>query len=292
MKKIAPLFVLMAGVLWGSMGIFVRALNEEGLFSMDIVALRAIVAALSMLVFLVIFDKKLLRIKLKDIWVFLGSGIGSILFFNYCYFKAISLTSLSLAAILLYTAPAIVMFLSFILFNERFTGRKVIALILTFVGCILVTGVLNDTASVTAGGILAGLGAGFGYALYSIFSRFAIERAYNSLTITFYTFLIAAFGGLFLSDRVQVAKIVLSSPYMFIFCLIFGLVCTVVPYLLYTLGLNYVENSKASIIASVEPVAATFIGFFVFKEKISAMGLAGMVLVLAAMFLCAEKNRL
>ena len=123
MKKIAPLFVLMAGVLWGSMGIFVRALNEEGLFSMDIVALRAIVAALSMLVFLVIFDKKLLRIKLKDIWVFLGSGIGSILFFNYCYFKAISLTSLSLAAILLYTAPAIVMFLSFILFNERFTGR-------------------------------------------------------------------------------------------------------------------------------------------------------------------------
>ena len=82
MKKIAPLFVLMAGVLWGSMGIFVRALNEEGLFSMDIVALRAIVAALSMLVFLVIFDKKLLRIKLKDIWVFLGSGIGSILFFN------------------------------------------------------------------------------------------------------------------------------------------------------------------------------------------------------------------
>ena len=291
MKKIAPLFVLMAGVLWGSMGIFVRALNEEGLFSMDIVALRAIVAALSMLVFLVIFDKKLLRIKLKDIWVFLGSGIGSILFFNYCYFKAISLTSLSLAAILLYTAPAIVMFLSFILFNERFTGRKVIALILTFVGCILVTGVLNDTASVTAGGILAGLGAGFGYALYSIFSRFAIERAYNSLTITFYTFLIAAFGGLFLSDRVQVAKIVLSSPDMFIFCLIFGLVCTVVPYLLYTLGLNYVENSKASIIASVEPVAATFIGFFVFKEKISAMGLAGMVLVLAAMFLCAEKDR-
>ncbi len=52
---------------------------------------------------------------------------------------------------------------------------------------------------------LAGLGVGLGYALYSIFSRYAIDRCYHSLTITCYTFVIAAIGGLFLSDRVQVA---------------------------------------------------------------------------------------
>lgn len=284
MKKIAPLFIFLAGVLWGSMGIFVRVLNGKGLFSMDIVALRAIVTALSMLVFLLVYNRELLKIKLKDLWVFLGSGIGSILFFNYCYFRAISLTSLSVAAILLYTAPAIVMVLSFLLFKEKFTFRKLIALLLTFMGCVLVTGVLNETATVTGAGVLAGLGAGFGYALYSIFSRYAIEKGYHSLTITCYTFVIAALGGLFFSDRMQVAQVVFSSPQMVLFSIVFGLLCTVVPYLLYTVGLNYVENSRASIIASVEPVAATLIGFFLFDEKIDLMGIAGIILVLSGMF--------
>lgn len=291
MRKIAPLFIFLAGVLWGSMGIFVRVLNGKGIFSMDIVALRAIVTALSMLAFLLFYNRELLKIKLKDLWVFLGSGIGSILFFNYCYFRAISLTSLSVAAILLYTAPAIVMVLSFLLFKEKFTFRKLIALLLTFMGCVLVTGVLNETATVTGAGVLAGLGAGFGYALYSIFSRYAIEKGYHSLTITCYTFVIAALGGLFFSDRMQVAQVVFSSPQMVLFSIVFGLLCTVVPYLLYTVGLNYVENSRASIIASVEPVAATLIGFFLFDEKIDLMGIAGIILVLSAMVLCEGKKK-
>lgn len=291
MKRLAPLCIFLAGVLWGSMGIFVRVLNGEGLFSMEIVALRAIVTALSLLIFLLIFHRRLLKIKRKDLWVFLGSGLGSILFFNLCYFRAITLTSLSVAALLLYTAPAIVMILSFFLFKERFTGRKAAALAMTFLGCVLVTGVLGEKTAVTGEGILAGLGAGFGYALYSIFSRYAIEKGYHSLTITFYTFLIAAIGSLFLSDRTQIAKTVSGSFSMFLFSIVFGLFCTVIPYLLYTAGLKYVENSKASIIASVEPVAATLIGLIIFREKISPMGTAGIVLVLGAVVLCEGRGK-
>ena len=90
---------------------------------------------------MIFFRRELLRIRLRDLWCFLGTGIGSIVFFNYCYFKTISLTSMSVAAVLLYTAPAIVMVLSRILFGERFTVRKVTALVMTFVGCIFVTGI-------------------------------------------------------------------------------------------------------------------------------------------------------
>ena len=291
MKKLAPIFIFLAGVLWGSMGIFVRVLNGKGLFSMEIVALRAIVTAIFMVVFLLFFHRDLLIIKWKDIWVFLGSGLGSILFFNFCYFRAISLTSLSIAAILLYTSPAIVMILSFFLFKEKFTGRKVLALVMTFLGCVFVTGVLGETAAVTGKGVLAGLGAGLGYALYSIFSRYAIDKGYHSLTITCYTFAIAAVGSLFLSDRKQIAEVALGSPAMLVFSLVFGLLCTVLPYLLYTVGLKYVENSRASIIVSVEPVAATLIGFFLFRETISPMGIVGIILVLSAMVLCFVRKK-
>ena len=290
MKKIAPILILIAGVLWGSMGLFVRTLNAQGLASMEIVDLRASVTAAALFVYLLVFDRKLLKIRWKDMWCFLGTGICSIVFFNYCYFKAITLTSLSVAAILLYTAPAIVMVLSCFLFGEKLTKRKLLSLVMTFAGCVLVTGILTEKGSVTAGGILVGLGAGLGYALYSIFSRYALAKGYASLTITFYTFLIAAIGSCFLADMGKVAQVATGSSGSFFFCLAFGVLCTVVPYLTYTMGLQYVENGKASIIASIEPVTATLLGAALFHEKLTVSGVLGVVLVLVALALCNDKK--
>ena len=197
-----------------------------------------------------------------------------------------------MAAILLYTAPAIVMVLSYFLFQEKLTKRKLLALVMTFVGCVLVTGILTETGNVTAGGILVGLGAGLGYALYSIFSRYALERGYTSLTITFYTFLIAAIGSFLFADMGKVARVAMNGGGNLFFCLAFGVLCTVVPYLTYTLGLQYVENGKASIIASIEPVTATLLGAVLFHEKLTIDGVIGVVLVLTALALCSDKKQI
>lgn len=290
MKKFAPILILIAGILWGSMGLFVRTLNGQGLASMEIVGLRAVVTTVALALFLLLFDRRLFQIRRKDLWCFFGTGICSIVFFNFCYFKSITLTSLSVAAILLYTAPAIVMVLSYFLFHEKLTKRKLLALAMTFAGCVLVTGILTETGSVSAGGILVGLGAGLGYALYSIFSRYALERGYASLTITFYTFLIAAIGSCFFADMGKVVQVAANGAGNLIFSLAFGVLCTVVPYLTYTLGLQYVENGRASIIASVEPVTATLLGALLFHEKLTVSGAVGVVLVLAALILCNDKK--
>lgn len=287
MKKLSYLFVVLAGILWGSMGIFVRRFNALGLESMDIVFLRAIVTAAFLFFVLLIYDKRLLAIRLKDLWCFLGTGVASITFFNYCYFSAIKVGSLSMAAILMYTAPAIVMILSFLLFREKLTAIKIVSLVITFVGCGLVTGAFEPGQTVQGEGILYGLGAGLGYALYSIFSRYAIRRNYNSLTITFYTFLIATIATFFLVDVKRLTGIAFSDWNISGFAVSFGIVCTVAPFLLYTIGLVHVENSKASILASVEPVFASVIGALVFKEKMEISSLIGVILVVAAIGLCA-----
>ena len=184
MKKLASGMVILAGILWGSMGIFVRKFEECGLGSLDIVAIRAITTMCILFLFLLFYNRSLLRIKLRDLWCFLGTGLLSIVFFNYCYFRAITMTSLSV----LYTAPAFVMVLSYLLFHEKFTVRKSIALVLTFVGCVFVTGIIGSSQTLSGKGILIGIGAGFGYALYSIFGRFALKKGYDSFTISFYTF--------------------------------------------------------------------------------------------------------
>ena len=291
MKKFAPILILIAGVLWGSMGLFVRTLNAQGLASMEIVGLRAAVTAVALFLFLLLFDRKVFQIHWKDLWCFIGTGICSIVFFNFCYFKAITMTSLSVAAILLYTAPAIVMVLSYFLFGEKLTKRKLLSLAMTFVGCVLVTGILTEKGSVSAGGILVGLGAGLGYALYSIFSRYALAKGYASLTITFYTFLIAAIASCFLTDMGKVMQVATNDMGNLFFCLAFGVLCTVAPYLTYTLGLQYVENGKASIIASIEPVTATLLGALIFHEKLTVTGVLGVVLVLAALVICNDNRK-
>lgn len=187
---------------------------------------------------------------------------------------------------LLYTAPAIVMVLSAVLFHEKITMVKMIALFITFIGCIFVTGLTGNTKTLTVMGILTGLGAGLGYALYSIFSRFALERGYHSLTISFYTFVFAGIGTLPLADMKVIYGACEKDFSMLGFYLVFALVSTVIPYILYTLGMTALENSKASIIASVEPVTATLLGVFIFHEKMTIQNLIGIVLILGAIIIC------
>lgn len=290
MKKLAPIFVLLAGILWGMMGIYVRRLNAAGFTTIEIVAVRSVVTALLLFLVLFFYNREMLKICIRDIWCFAGTGILSIVFFNYCYFKAITMTSLSVAAVLLYTAPAIVMILSAVFFHEKITAVKLTSLVATFIGCVLVTGLVGSTESLNAAGILVGLGAGLGYALYSIFSRFALERGYHSLTISFYTFVFASIGVLPLADVQKIYGACVEDIGMLGFYLVFALVSTVIPYILYTLGLTALENSKASIIASVEPVAATVLGIVLFHEKMTVNIVTGIVLVLGAIVICTDKS--
>ena len=77
----AAIFVLLAGALWGSMGLFVRRLNAAGLYAMDVVLARMLSALLFMGIFMLLFSRESFRIRLKDLWCFLGSGIVSLLLF-------------------------------------------------------------------------------------------------------------------------------------------------------------------------------------------------------------------
>ncbi len=280
--RFAPLFILIAGSMWGSMGLFVRALGDIGCSSFEIVFLRSIVTTICLFFYLAVRDRSLLRVHLRDLWCFFGTGVLSIVFFNLCYFTTIRLTSLAVAAVLLYTAPAIVIVLSAILFREKITSRKLIALVLTLVGCVCVSGMLSGDSAMTLQGFITGLGAGLGYALYSIFGRFAIERGYKSFTISFYTFLFASIGTIPFISMGNIRRAVSTSASQTGLVVLYGVFTTVLPYILYTRGLQGVENGQAAIIASVEPVVATILGTVIYREMLSIYEVIGIVLVLGA----------
>lgn len=277
-KKFSGLFVFSAGCLWGCMGILVKTMNEGGFTSIEVAAFRSFFTATCMLAFMSLFHRKKLRIAIRDVWCFLGTGLLSITFFNICYFYCMTITTLSTAAILLYTAPAFVMVMSFFLFREHFTAKKIVAVVLAFFGCVCVSGGLAGL-QISTMGLLSGLGAGIGYALYSIFGRYAIKKGYDSLTITTYTFIFSAIG---LAPMVNwghamncLAAAASDLPFLFAICAF----VTIAPYILYTRGLEGLENGKASILASVEPVVASLVGFLLYKEGMQPIQVLGMILV-------------
>lgn len=290
-QGIGTVLIIIAGIFWGSMGIFVRRLTAEGFNSIQIVAIRLTLAALFFCVIMLIKDRKGFKISPKDIPLFLGLGFGSILFFTICYFTAINLMSLSTAAILLYTSPVWIMLMSTVFFKEKLTAKKIIALAAAFAGCVLVSGLSGG--KISAFGILVGLGSGIGYGLYSILGTIAL-RKYSSYTVTTYTFIIASIGSWVICRPADMISKFSSSTHLLMliaFCFLTAVITAVIPFLCYTLGLENVEAGKAGIMATIEPLVATLVGVIVFSEPITFLSGLGILLILAAVIILNIKQK-
>lgn len=281
-KKGGTALVLAGASLWGLIGLFNRTLMAAGLTPESIVLVRNLGGLILLGLVLGLWKREVFRIQPGHLIYFFGTGIVSVLLFTWCYFSCQQECSLAVAAILLYTSPAFVVLLSALLWRDRLTGKKLLALGLTFFGCICVTGVYSGDMTITIRGFLLGLGAGFFYALYSIFGRYALAH-YQPYTVTFYTFVFAGIGSLIFLRPAQLA--VLSSVPIALVALGLAVVCTVLPYLFYTAGLARMDSGKAAIIASVEPVVAALVGIIVFHESMSPATGLGVVSILAAVLL-------
>ena len=271
--------ILAAAALWGIIGIWNRNLMALGLSPTGIVLVRNLGGMALLAVIFALRDRSVFRVKREHIKYFLGTGIVSVVLFTCCYFTCQKLCSLAVASILLYTAPSFVVLLSAILWKEPVTKKKLLALLLTLVGCACVCGVFAGGLSVTVPGILLGLGSGFFYALYSIFGRYALAH-YDSMTVTVWTFIFAGPASLVLARPAELAG-AFVHPSAWLLALGLVVLSTVLPYVFYTWGLARVEAGQASIMASLEPVVAALMGVAVFGEPMSALTLAGIVLVLS-----------
>lgn len=282
-EKLSVLLVLAAAIMWGCIGIFVRHLNTVGFDAAQITTSKCLINAALMLVFLLVTDRQKLKIRVKDLGWFLANGILSIYVFNTAYSAAITMISLSTAVVLLYTAPAFVMILSVLFFHERFTWIKGLCLILCIGGSALVSGITGGVELNTMGLIL-GLVSGIGYALYSIFTGVIIKK-YHPFTNIFYTFLIAGAAGFLTCDMGEALRMAVSSREALFWTISNGVITSFLAYVAYTMALRYMRPSKAAILASLEPVVATFVGIFLYKESVTLAGGIGILMVFAALIL-------
>ena len=288
-ERKSAFLVLLAGTLWGLISLFVHGLSDCGMQSLPIVCFRNVLAALILGVWLAVRNPALLKIRLRDSWMFLGTGIVSIALFNYCYFVTLQHTSVAAAVLLMYTSPVFVMLLARLLFGELLTRRKLIALVMTILGCACVTGMFSESRTIPAVYLLTGLGSGLFYGMYSIFGKKALAR-YRTETVSFYTFAVAA-AATFPFSVGNCVSVVTVHPETMLMGLGLALFCTVLPFLCYTAGLNGIPASRAAIFATVEPLVGTVAGIVAFDDPFSIWTALGILLVLTAIALMNTPSR-
>ena len=273
-------YVLAAAFMWGLIGVFTKYILAEGVSALEIAFWRA---ALAWIMFLIhALAKKQARVHRTDLPALFGFGFICVTMFYGAYQIAIRDVGIGLAAVLLYTAPAWVALLSWLVLKESMTKTKMACVTMTILGvaCIslgpqILTGATFDLNLL---GLTAGLVSGFTYALYYIFGKKFLHR-YATPTIFVYAL---PFGAALLLPFVDFAH---KTPQAWMLLAGMALVTSYGAFSVYYAGLKRMEATHASVIATFEPVVASLFAYILFGEKFSLPGYIGSSMILAAVIL-------
>lgn len=276
-------YIFLAGILWGTIGIFVNELSALSVSVQFMSLLRMSFAFVIMFIISAIKHGKKIFILDKRV-IFLCALLGLVCHgvFNICYSTSIKLNGVGTAAVLMYSAPVFTAAACRILFHESFSGTKIFALILNIFGCVLTVtgGNFTSNNNISLMGILAGVGSGFCYGMVAIIGKLAGEKT-DSMIISAYSYFFAMiFLFVFARPEIIISKKILTLGFLY------GLIPTSLAYLLYYMGLGKIQDvSRAPVVASIEPVTAVITGLIIYNEVIGAANLIGALFVLASIII-------
>ena len=283
--------IMLSGILWGTIGLFVKVLDAKGSTSEYTTFMRMFFAFL--LLFAITLAKEgtaSFRIGRNTLISCALLGFVSMSLNNLCYTNAVNRLGMSLAAAILYMAPIFTSIQSKLFFHEKVGRNKLIALAFNVIGCVLAaTGGRLSLEGVSAAGLLFGIGAAFAYSTQNIFGRLATDEASPFVVATYNFFFAAAF-------TLVVARPFSTiddpfEPQLLIWGLLFGLIPTTIAYLLYFAGIQgLTETSKVPVFCSLELVVATVLGAVLFSENLPPASLAGTALILVSIMLMNRKT--
>lgn len=283
--------VISGAALWGTVGLFISPLTEAGFTTLSLAFFRIAGALVIALPFLWFAKPGVLKLhRWQDLSYFLLTGTVSLGLFQWCHLTAIDRLGMSLAVVLLYTAPAIVVVIARFLFNEPITPRKVLAIVMMIAGSILVFELPKDGGTpLSIAGLPFGLGAAFTFALYNVSSKFALQK-YSVVTVTLYTFLFASIGLLPFANFDTSIPLFLQ-PDIWYWVVLLMVVPTLLAYGFYLGGLQKIESGRATLAAVMELLIAVMLGVIVAGEPFSLMMGFGIVLVFCSVLMISIFSR-
>jgi len=273
------LLIAVASILWGTLGVFGKMAFQYEITPTLLITLRLWISSCTVFFIIIVFKRKLYKIKRRDIPFLVIFGLFPIALQRVAYFYALDFTTATVAAMLYYTYPAIVAVMSVFLFKETITKKTVLAIVLTFLGASFVVKIYETSLLiVNLPGILFGLLSGVLFAVYVAMVK-RLRSDYSSWTLVLYGDGIGAIALTFIAcfSPSQVTKFPVQ-----LWLLVFTIswIPSLLGYFLYSHALKYVEATKGSIVSIIEPVSAGLLSVIILAETLEPPQLLGIVLAL------------
>ncbi len=263
-------------LIFGTNGYLVAHISIQ---SGQIVLLRTLIGGLLLTLVVLLrggFDRTALRAE--RIPLLLG---GVALGLNWvALFEAYRLLNVSLATLIYYVGPILVLLLSPVLFHELLTGRKIASICMVAVGLVCISGSIAFSGLHTAG-LLAAVVSALFYASLIVFNKRIVQTgglqtAAIELDVAFFIVLIYV---LFTSGLPHPEKA--DLPYI----ALIGIINTGLAYLLYFSRLQKLPGQSVALISYVDPVSALIFAAILLHEAMTPVQLIGAVLIIGgAMF--------
>lgn len=272
----SKLKIIFSMIVFGTIGVFVKNIP---LSSGEIALFRAIIASVSIIVYQLVSGKRIVFSQIKNDLPLLFLS-GAVMGFNWILlFQAYRYTTVSIATLSYYFAPAIVMIACPILFKEKLTLKQVICFIMSTVGLIFIIGI-NGTSAGTNNvkGICLSLGAAVFYATVMILNKYiknviGIDRT----LLQFFAAIIVLIPYVLSTSGIHPGN---AGSIGIISILIVGIIHTGITYCLYFSSLKDLRGQEVAILSYIDPLVAVIVSVTILNESITIMQIAGGLLIL------------
>lgn len=283
---------LVSSAILSTTGIFIRILTRDYSLPPLILAFwRDTLVLLTLLLVLACFRPRLLSVKPDHLLYLLGYGL-ELAAFNAFLTVSVALNGAAVSTVLVYCSAGFTAILGRLFLKESLGWAKLLAVVFSLGGCILVSGALDAAAwSTNLVGITTGIISGLCYAGYSLMGRSASRRGLNPWTTILYTFGFAAVillglnllpGGFLFGAASRPADLLWLGDALSGWGILFLLAAgpTLVGFGLYNVSLGYLPSSVANLILTLEPVFTILIAYFFLGERLTGIQVAGSLLIL------------
>ena len=279
------LFVMVAALFWGTIGPSAKYVADMDPVTLGL--LRAFAGGICF--FLHALFTKQLAIAKKHIPAFVVFSILGIACFFGTYQAAIPRIGAGLASVLLYTAPAWVALLSVLFLNEKMTKIKCVSLLFCIGGAGLACYSPDGLVEFDLLGVIFGLTAGFTYSLHYLFGKTYLKD-YSAITLYAWVLPLGCFFLMCFQGFPNLIEAMESSEYAVPVVLWHGLISTYAAYFLYCQGLQRLEATRVSMIATMEPIFAVFLAWLLWNENLGVYGYIGAGLVITGVIISSKQK--
>lgn len=291
------LLYLTAAILFGVNGTVSKAIMLTGITPERLSQFRATSAFLVLLIFMLVTNRKALKIKRSEIKLILAYGVLGVTMTQYLYFVAIKLLPVGVALLIEFTAPIMIALWVRFAYKENVRPTVWVGLFLALAGLGLVGEVWNGL-TLNGLGVAAALGAAVALALYYLAGEkglkdrdpvslttwgFGSAAVFWALVAPVWTFPWETLQGSTTLDNGLTLPIAGLATYM----VLFG---TVTSFALVLFSLRHLSASQASAVGMTEPLFASAVAFILLGEVLTSIQLVGAATVLIGVFI-AENSR-